>query len=71
MILRFNLLLLFLCFKVIVHYRIGSLENDSGKHFVYRLVHYRIGSLEKAFSVAGLRNSVHYRIGSLEIEEML
>ncbi len=46
MIFRFNLLLLFFCFKITVHYRIGSLENMIRNLGFCFTVHYRIGSLE-------------------------
>ncbi len=56
----------FIVYRVLVHYRIGSLEKARRKKFKGLRVHYRIGSLENPGGNSLARNGVHYRIGSLE-----
>ena len=54
----------FIVYWILVHYRVGSLENWFGHRKITRLVHYRVGSLENSF-IHPLPNSlVHYRVGS-------
>ena len=58
----------FIVYWILVHYRVGSLENYG--HFINHcyLVHYRVGSLEiEACERADIR-WVHYRVGSLEMQ---
>ena len=54
-----------------VHYRIGSLENNSGKPYQTYEVHYRIGSLEIKEADPRGQRPVHYRIGSLEKNKLI
>ena len=53
----------FIVYRVLVHYRVGSLEK--GKILVQKRlkVHYRVGSLEIELQLLKLQNTVHYRVG--------
>ena len=54
------------CVKIIVHCRIGSLEETEQLNVPYGTVHCRIGSLEVQCTVSVCLVLVHCRIGSLE-----
>ena len=57
----------FIVYGILVHCRIGSLENLGDLHQQQEAVHCRIGSLEIEKSPISGAKGVHCRIGSLEI----
>ena len=40
----------FIVYWILVHYRVGSLENAKQKNDYHNQVHYRVGSLEKSIA---------------------
>ncbi len=56
---------------VLVHCRIGSLENQAVNQMVREKVHCRIGSLEICMLNLVYELQVHCRIGSLESEKKI
>ena len=56
----------FIVYWILVHYRVGSLENTKADIIVVGLVHYRVGSLETSLPISLNYFYVHYRVGSLE-----
>ena len=57
----------FIVYWILVHYRVGSLENYCTIELLKQFVHYRVGSLEKPSPPLYAERVVHYRVGSLEI----
>ena len=56
----------FIVYWILVHYRVGSLENLNQYCSLHHLVHYRVGSLEINQHINHHYHAVHYRVGSLE-----
>ena len=56
----------FIVYRVLVHYRVGSLERFRYAPKAPDFVHYRVGSLESNSSSDETPPMVHYRVGSLE-----
>ena len=56
----------FIVYWILVHYRVGSLENFEWGDQELKTVHYRVGSLEIINPFVKIICYVHYRIGSLE-----
>ena len=57
----------FIVYWILVHYRVGSLENSKKSSVPTSVVHYRVGSLEIIEKGFKRFLPVHYRVGSLEI----
>ena len=53
----------FIVYWILVHYRVGSLENYSPLQKLPIEVHYRVGSLEIELQLLKLQNTVHCRVG--------
>ena len=56
----------FIVYRVLVHCRVGSLENYPAKLFEPVYVHCRVGSLEMSMLELAKLQIVHCRVGSLE-----
>ena len=56
----------FIVYRVLVHCRVGSLENTRLPSAVILSVHCRVGSLENPAAKLIGRSLVHCRVGSLE-----
>ena len=54
----------FIVYRILVHYRVGSLESSETDLSHLALVHYRVGSLEIDINTVEQHTSVHCRIGS-------
>ena len=58
----------FIVYCVLVHCRVGSLENVAKFSPQHTRVHCRVGSLEIGRRLKGETRCVHCRVGSLEIK---
>ena len=58
----------FIVYRILVHYRVGSLEKLMQLLSITAFVHYRVGSLESLHPEIPKLRLVHYRVGSLEIK---
>ena len=57
----------FIVYGILVHCRVGSLENSRHQIRYLVLVHCRVGSLETGTKINDKKVSVHCRVGSLEM----
>ena len=51
---------------IILHHRIGDLENSAVADWPLRLLHHRIGDLEMIRQADAREKHLHHRIGDLE-----